>query len=66
MTRRTRPVIITGDDFGRTTRINQAIAHAHANGILGSASLMVTGEAVDEAVECCCSSVALGASYAAV
>jgi len=43
-------VIFTADDFGRSTAINQAIVQAHQRGVLTSASLMVTGEAVSEAV----------------
>lgn len=51
MTPGTRAVIVTGDDFGWDERVNLSIADAHRNGILGSASLMVTGGAVDQAVE---------------
>ena len=39
------------DDFGRTPEINAAVLKAHREGVLGSASLMVTGAALDEAVE---------------
>ncbi len=45
-----RPVIVTGDDFGLNDAVNQAIAETHRRGLLGSASLMVTGQAVDQAV----------------
>jgi chitin disaccharide deacetylase len=38
------------DDFGRDPEINAAILRTHREGILGSASLMVTGSALDEAV----------------
>jgi chitin disaccharide deacetylase len=38
------------DDFGKTREVNAAIIKAHTEGVLGSASLMVTGEAFDEAV----------------
>jgi hopanoid biosynthesis associated protein HpnK len=42
-------LIVTADDFGRSAAINAAVLEAHARGILTSASLMVTGEAADEA-----------------
>lgn len=45
-----RFVIINGDDFGISTGVNQAIIKAHQEGILTSTSLMVTGNAFDEAV----------------
>ncbi|MGH8002897.1 MAG: hopanoid biosynthesis-associated protein HpnK [Brasilonema sp.] len=44
-------VIINGDDFGFSHGVNQAIIKAHQEGVLTSTSLMVTGEAFDEAVE---------------
>lgn len=44
-------VIVTADDFGRCREINEAVARAHDEGVLTAASLMVTGEAVAEAVE---------------
>jgi chitin disaccharide deacetylase len=43
-------LIVTGDDFGATSRINQAIHRAYDCGLLQQASLMVTGPAVAEAV----------------
>jgi len=43
-------VIINGDDFGRSTNINAAIIRAHKEGVLTSASLMVAGDAVEDAV----------------
>ena len=43
-------LIVNGDDFGRSSRVNEAIIRAHREGILTSASLMVTGEAFAEAV----------------
>lgn len=46
----TRSVIVTGDDFGISRNVNRAILEAHQRGILTSASLMVTGEAFDDAV----------------
>lgn len=44
------PIIISADDFGRSPEINQAIFLAHQKGVLSSASIMVTGEAFDDAV----------------
>ena len=46
----TRSLIVTGDDFGISSEVNQAIIQAHRQGILTSTSLMVTGAACDEAV----------------
>jgi chitin disaccharide deacetylase len=45
-----RRLIINADDFGRSHSINQAVIRAHREGILTTASLMVNGPAVDEAV----------------
>lgn len=45
-----RFAIINGDDFGFSRGVNRAIIKAHEQGVLTSASLMVTGEAFDEAV----------------
>ncbi len=45
-----RTLLVTGDDFGLSAGVNAAIAAAHEEGILTSASLMVTGAAVAEAV----------------
>lgn len=45
-----RFAIINGDDFGFSTGVNQAILKAHTQGVLTSTSLMVTGEAFEEAV----------------
>ena len=44
-------LILNADDFGRSSFINEAVMKAHRQGVLTSASLMVSGEAVDEAVE---------------
>jgi chitin disaccharide deacetylase len=41
---------INADDFGRSPEINLAVLRALGEGVLNSASLMVAGEAVDEAV----------------
>ncbi|MDX1951571.1 MAG: hopanoid biosynthesis-associated protein HpnK [Verrucomicrobiota bacterium] len=45
-----RRLIVNADDFGRSREINHAVIRAHREGILTTASLMVTGEAFDEAV----------------
>lgn len=47
---RRRFVIINGDDFGFSSGVNQGIITAHQQGVLTSTSLMVTGQAFDEAV----------------
>ncbi|MGL5033811.1 MAG: ChbG/HpnK family deacetylase, partial [Microcystaceae cyanobacterium] len=47
----TKQLIINGDDFGLSSSVNQAIIQAHTEGILTSTSLMVTGQACQEAVE---------------
>ena len=46
-----RKIIINADDFGLTTKINEAVLRAHRNGTLTSATLMANGLAVKEAVE---------------
>lgn len=43
-------VIFNADDFGRSSAINAAVIQAHCAGVLTSTSLMVTGDAVEEAV----------------
>ncbi len=45
-----RSLIVTGDDFGVSSEVNIAIETAHMRGILNTASLMVAGAAVDDAV----------------
>ena len=45
-----KSLIINGDDFGISSATNLAILRAHREGILTSASLMVNGEAFEEAV----------------
>ncbi len=45
-----RSVVFTGDDFGFSQGVNDGIIAAHERGHLAQASLMVTGEAFDEAV----------------
>ena len=46
-----RRLIVNADDFGRSRSINTAVVQAHRDGILTTASLMVTGDAAAEAVE---------------
>jgi len=46
-----RALIVTADDFGLHTRVNDAVERAHRNGVLTSASLMVAGDAAADAVE---------------
>jgi hopanoid biosynthesis associated protein HpnK len=43
-------LILGADDFGASAEVNEAVATAHRNGVLTSASLMVAGRAVDEAI----------------
>jgi hopanoid biosynthesis associated protein HpnK len=43
-------LILTGDDFGRSHEVNEAIERHHQAGLLTQASLMVNEGAVDEAV----------------
>ena len=44
-------LIITADDFGLSTEVNEAVEEAHRKGVLTCASLMVTGPAAADAVE---------------
>jgi hopanoid biosynthesis associated protein HpnK len=46
-----RRFIVSGDDFGLASEVNHAVLRAHAEGILTSTSLMVTGASAREAVE---------------
>jgi len=48
---RARFAVVNGDDFGFSSGVNRAIIEAHKRGILSSASLMVTADAFDEAVQ---------------
>jgi predicted glycoside hydrolase/deacetylase ChbG (UPF0249 family) len=50
MTRTTRQCIVNVDDFGISLGVNRGILEAHHAGVVTSASLMVDGEAVDDAV----------------
>ncbi len=43
-------LIFNADDFGASTGVNRGILECHTNGVVTSASLMVTGRAVHEAV----------------
>ena len=43
-------LIVNADDFGASRGVNQGIIDCHARGIVTNTSLMVTGNAVDEAV----------------
>jgi hopanoid biosynthesis associated protein HpnK len=43
-------LIVTADDFGLAIPVNEAVEHAHSQGILTAASLMVTAPAVADAV----------------
>lgn len=45
-----RRAIITADDFGAAPEVNEAIERAHVDGCLTAASLMVAGDAMDDAV----------------
>jgi hopanoid biosynthesis associated protein HpnK len=44
-------LIINADDFGSSSAVNRAVVRGWREGVLTSASLMVTGEACGEAVE---------------
>lgn len=45
-----KSLIITADDFGISTSVNRAVIRGWQNGLLTTASLMVTGAASDDAV----------------
>lgn len=44
-------LVVNADDFGYWPSVNRGIVDSHVGGVLTSASLMVTGHAVAEAVE---------------
>lgn len=46
-----RRLLVSGDDFGAAPEVNAGIVRAHRDGILTGTSLMVTGEAVADAVQ---------------
>lgn len=48
--RRAKRLVVTADDFGAAIPVNEAVERAHRNGILTAASLMVAGEAAEDAV----------------
>ena len=43
-------LIVTADDFGMSMEVNEAVEEAHRNGILTCASLVVAGDAAEDAV----------------
>lgn len=43
-------LIVTADDFGLSVEVNEAVEEAHRDGILTCASLVVAGEAAEDAV----------------
>jgi chitin disaccharide deacetylase len=45
-----KSLIITADDFGASSEVNEAVARGHRDGVLTCASLMVTGAAAADAV----------------
>jgi hopanoid biosynthesis associated protein HpnK len=45
-----KKLIVTGDDFGLSVPVNEAVSQAHQKGILTSTSLMVAAPEVDDAV----------------
>ena len=47
---RRKQLIVTADDLGLTTRVNEAIEKAHRDGVVTTASLMVNGGAFESAV----------------
>lgn len=44
-------LIVTADDFGMSMEVNEAVEEAHRNGILTCASLVVAGDAAQDAVK---------------
>ncbi|HET8585835.1 MAG TPA: hopanoid biosynthesis-associated protein HpnK, partial [Casimicrobiaceae bacterium] len=45
-----KKLIVTADDFGAAREVNEAVELAHTKGILTAASLMMSGDAVDDAI----------------
>lgn len=45
-----KQLVVTADDFGMSVEVNEAVELAHREGVLTSASLVVSGDAVDDAV----------------
>ncbi|ASV99231.1 hopanoid biosynthesis-associated protein HpnK [Paraburkholderia aromaticivorans] len=50
MAARPRGLIVTADDFGLHTRVNEAVERAHRDGVLRAASLMIGAPAAGDAV----------------
>lgn len=50
-TKTTNGLIITADDFGLHTAVNEAVERAHVDGVLDAASLMVAAPAAADAVK---------------
>jgi len=46
-----KELIVTGDDFGLSLAVNEAIEEAHRKGVLSTASLMVSAKASGDAVD---------------
>ncbi len=46
-----KSLVVTADDFGASIEVNEAVEIAHRDGILTAASLMVSAEAADDAVQ---------------
>jgi chitin disaccharide deacetylase len=55
-----KTLVVNADDFGASDGVNRGIVHAHAHGIVTSASLMVTGAAAAGAVELAAENPRLG------
>ena len=45
-----RSLIVTADDFGLSVEVNEAVEQAHRKGVLTCASLVVAGDAAEDAV----------------
>ncbi len=43
-------LILTADDFGAATQVNEAVETAHRNGVLTASSLMIAGPAATDAI----------------
>jgi len=56
----TARMIINADDFGLCEGVNKAVAEAHNNGVLTSATIMANMPGLDEAVEIAKSTPRLG------
>ncbi|HTX55623.1 MAG TPA: hopanoid biosynthesis-associated protein HpnK [Candidatus Acidoferrales bacterium] len=46
----TKQLIVSADDFGLSSEVNEAVERAHRDGILRAASLMVAGPAAEDAI----------------